>query len=130
MYFCTDKSTKSSRQELLARTPLQRLNHYKRSSYFLPHSRNSPSVMIAPCLPTGRLRSRRFHCVLESPIILKVGVVWRFFEILRLIKSHTSLFQRHFIDCLQIFGPKIFQVCNLKVPATEVCDFHPLNLTA
>jgi len=25
MYFCTDKSTKSSRQELLARTPLHRL---------------------------------------------------------------------------------------------------------
>jgi len=41
MYFCTDKSTKNSRQELLARTPLHRLIITKGLRSYGTHSRIS-----------------------------------------------------------------------------------------
>ena len=57
MYFCTDKSTKNSRQELLARTPLHRLIITKGLLTYDAYSRISQSVMIAPPEPSLSLRS-------------------------------------------------------------------------
>jgi len=57
MYFCADKSTKSSRQELLARTPLHRLIITKGLRSYNAYSRISLSVMIAPLEPSISLRS-------------------------------------------------------------------------
>ncbi|MBO6651650.1 MAG: hypothetical protein JJ892_07655 [Balneola sp.] len=72
VYFCADKSTKNSRQELLARTPLHRLNITKGLRSNDPYSRIILNVMIAPPEPSISLRS-------FSPIILKVGGVGSFF---------------------------------------------------
>ena len=80
-FLSTGASTKNSRQELLALTPLHRLIITKGLRRHDAYSQISLNVMIAPFLPTGRLRSRRFHYVLGSPIILKVGVVGSFSEI-------------------------------------------------
>jgi len=57
VYFCADKSTKNSRQELLARTPLHRLIITKGLRSYLTHLRISQSVMIAPSEPSISLRS-------------------------------------------------------------------------
>ncbi|GEM_PF-2563546 len=57
MYFCADKSTKNSRQELLARTPLHRLIITKGLRSYCTHSRIILSVMIAPLEPSISLRS-------------------------------------------------------------------------
>jgi len=57
MYFCADKSTKSSRQELLARTPLHRLIITKGHRSYDTYSQISQSVMIAPSEPSIPLRS-------------------------------------------------------------------------
>ena len=57
MYFCADKSTKNSRQELLARTPLHRLIITKGLRSFDAYSRMVLSVMIAPSEPSISLRS-------------------------------------------------------------------------
>jgi len=57
MYFCADKSTKNSRQELLARTPFHRLIITKGLRSYDTHSQISLSVMIAPLEPSISLRS-------------------------------------------------------------------------
>ncbi|MEP2446435.1 MAG: hypothetical protein ABJI69_04330 [Balneola sp.] len=57
MYFWTAKSTKSSRQELLARTPLHRLIITKGLRSNDTYSRIILSVMIAPPEPSISLRS-------------------------------------------------------------------------
>jgi len=56
VYFCADKSTKSSRQELLARTPLHRLIITKGLLTYDACSRIILSVMIAPSEPSISLR--------------------------------------------------------------------------
>ncbi|MEP2446275.1 MAG: hypothetical protein ABJI69_03520, partial [Balneola sp.] len=71
-FLSTGSSTKNSRQELLARTPLHRLIITKGLRSYDTHSRITLSVMIAPSEPSISLRS-------FSPIILKAGVVGSFF---------------------------------------------------
>ena len=85
-FLSTGSSTKNSRQELLARTPLHRLIITKGLRTYDAYSQISLNVMIAPSEPSISLRSWLAN---NS----KFGVVGSFFEILRTIKGQKSFFE-------------------------------------